>query len=85
MLPQKYGLFDGVYTSTMSCRLFPNIIASLAAYQREVIRDRTNTGLQSARVGRRAGGRPKGFFTVIRKKINSIVNYKIVIYKNLAL
>jgi len=52
------GLVDGVDTST---RLFLNIMASLAEYERELIRERTNAGLQSARARGRLGGRPKGY------------------------
>lgn len=55
------GISDGVDTSTMSGRLFLNIMASLAEYERELIRERTNAGLQSARARGRTGGRPKGF------------------------
>jgi len=55
------GLTDGVDTSTINGRLFLNIMASLAEYERELIRERTNAGLQSARAKGRIGGRPKGF------------------------
>lgn len=51
------GLTDGVDTSTINGRLFLNLMASLAEYERELIRERTKAGLQSAR----ARGRPKGF------------------------
>ncbi|WP_084694622.1 recombinase family protein [Chryseobacterium vrystaatense] len=36
-------------------------MASLAEYERELIRERTNAGLQSARARGRLGGRPKGY------------------------
>ena len=55
------GLIDGVDTSTINGRLFLNIMASLAEYERELIRERTNAGLQSARARGRTGGRPKGY------------------------
>ncbi|QES91046.1 recombinase family protein [Rhizosphaericola mali] len=55
------GIIDGVDTSTMNGRLFLNIMASLAEYERELIRERTNAGLQSARARGRLGGRPKGY------------------------
>jgi len=35
-------------------------MASLAEYERELIRERTNAGLQSARARGRKSGRPKG-------------------------
>ena len=55
------GIIDGVDTSTINGRLFLNLMASLAEYERELIRERTNAGLQSARSRGRTGGRPKGF------------------------
>lgn len=55
------GISDGVDTSTSSGRLFLNIMASLAEYERELIKERTNAGLQSARARGRTGGRPKGY------------------------
>ncbi len=55
------GLTDGVDTSTINGQLFLNLMASLAEYERELIRERTNAGLTSARARGRTGGRPKGF------------------------
>lgn len=55
------GLVDGVDTSTINGRLFLNLMASLAEYERELIRERTNAGLQSARARGRTGGRPMGY------------------------
>ncbi|QQQ27171.1 recombinase family protein [Chryseobacterium indoltheticum] len=55
------GLVDGVDTSTINGRLFLNLMASLAEYERELIRERTTSGLQSARARGRTGGRPKGY------------------------
>lgn len=55
------GLVDGVDTSTINGRLFLNRMASLAEYERELIRERTNAGLQSARARGRTGGRAKGY------------------------
>lgn len=36
-------------------------MASLAEYERELIRERTNAGLQAARTRGKLGGRPKGY------------------------
>ncbi|UZU00053.1 recombinase family protein [Chryseobacterium fluminis] len=55
------GITDGVDTATANGRLFLNLMASLAEYERELIRERTNAGLQSARARGRLGGRPKGY------------------------
>jgi len=63
------GLTDGVDTSTINGRLFLNLMASLAEYERELIRERTNAGLSSARARGRTGGRPKGFTKDIVSKL----------------
>lgn len=55
------SLTDGVDTSTINEWLFLNLIVSLAEYERELIKKRTNTGLQSARARGRTGGRPKRY------------------------
>lgn len=64
------GLNDGVDTSTSSGRLMLNIMASLAEYERELIKERTHAGLKAARARGRLGGRPKGlkFETVAKIK-----------------
>lgn len=55
------GIVDGVDTSTINGRLFLNLMATLSEYERELIRERTNAGLQAARARGRTGGRPKGY------------------------
>ena len=55
------GITDGVDTSTINGRLLLNIMASFAEYEREVIKERTNAGLRSAREKGKIGGRPKGY------------------------
>lgn len=74
------GISDGVDTSTTSGRLFLNIMASLSEYERELIRERTNAGLQSARARGRTGGRPKGFS---RETISKLMIMRSV-YKDLS-
>jgi DNA invertase Pin-like site-specific DNA recombinase len=64
------GLVDGVDTSTINGRLFLNLMASLAEYERELIREKTNAGLQSARARGRTGGRPKGF---TKEKVSKLI------------
>lgn len=64
------GIADGVDTSTINGRLFLNLMASLSEYERELIRERTNAGLQSARARGRTGGRPKGF---TKEKISKLL------------
>jgi DNA invertase Pin-like site-specific DNA recombinase len=54
------SLQDSIDTTTPQGRLIFNIFASLAEFEREVIRERTNAGLAAARSRGRLGGRPKG-------------------------
>ena len=51
---------DPVDTTTPHGRLTFNIFASLAEFERDLIRERTQAGLQAARARGRFGGRPKG-------------------------
>jgi len=54
------SLHDPVDTTTPQGRLTFNIFASLAEFERDVIRERTHAGLAAARARGRNGGRPKG-------------------------
>ena len=54
------SLNDPVDTSTAQGRLSFNLFAALAEFEREIIRERTQIGLSSARLRGRKGGRPKG-------------------------
>lgn len=47
-------------TTSAQGRLIFNIFASLAEFEREIIRERTQAGLDAARARGRKGGRPKG-------------------------
>ncbi len=63
LLTRKVGLLslnDPVNTTSAQGRLVFNIFASLAEFERELIRERTNAGLTAARGRGRVGGRPKG-------------------------
>jgi len=51
---------DPIDTTTSHGRLTFNIFASLAEFERDLIRERTQAGLQAARARGRLGGRPKG-------------------------
>lgn len=53
------SLQEGIDTRTINGELVFNIFASLATFERELIRERTNAGLASARARGRLGGRPK--------------------------
>ena len=53
------SLTENFDTSTNGGRLIFNIFASLADFERELIRERTKAGLESARARGRKGGRPR--------------------------
>ena len=57
---QFVSLKDGIDTGTATGRFTFNIFASLAEFEREIIRERTTSGLEAARARGRKGGRPKG-------------------------
>jgi DNA invertase Pin-like site-specific DNA recombinase len=60
---RKVGLLslnDPVDTTSAQGRLVFNLFASLAEFEREVIRERTQAGLTAARARGRVGGRPRG-------------------------
>jgi DNA invertase Pin-like site-specific DNA recombinase len=54
------SLNDPIDTTTQQGRLMFNIFASLAEFERDIIRERTQAGLEAARARGRKGGRPKG-------------------------
>jgi DNA invertase Pin-like site-specific DNA recombinase len=63
LLTRQVGLVslnDPVDTTTPQGRLVFNIFASLAEFERDLIRERTQSGLKAARTRGRVGGRPKG-------------------------
>ena len=54
------SLNDSIDSTTSSGRLIFGIFASLAAFERELIIERTKAGLEAARIRGRIGGRPQG-------------------------
>ncbi len=54
------SLNDPIDTTTPQGRLAFNLFASLAEFERDLIRERTQAGLVAARARGRQGGRPKG-------------------------
>ncbi len=54
------SLQEQIDTTTSSGKLIFHIFASLAEFERDLIRERTNAGLAAARARGRKGGRPKG-------------------------
>src|SRR3954452_23585940 len=51
------SITESIDTTTSGGRLVFNIFASLAEFEREIIKERTNAGLQAARARGRKGGR----------------------------
>lgn len=63
LLDREVGLVslnDPIDTTTPQGRLIFNIFASLAEFERDLIRERTQAGLEAARARGRKGGRPRG-------------------------
>jgi DNA invertase Pin-like site-specific DNA recombinase len=54
------SLNDNIDTTTPQGKLTFHIFAAIAQFEREIIRERTNAGLASARARGRKGGRPPG-------------------------
>jgi DNA invertase Pin-like site-specific DNA recombinase len=54
------SLHDHIDTTTATGRFTFNIFASLAEFEREIIRERTKAGLEAAKTRGKKGGRPKG-------------------------
>lgn len=54
------SLQENIDTTTSGGKLIFHIFASLAEFERDLIRERTNAGLSAARARGRNGGRPKG-------------------------
>jgi DNA invertase Pin-like site-specific DNA recombinase len=53
------SLQESIDTTTSGGKLVFHIFGALAEFEREIIRERTNAGLQAARARGRNGGRPK--------------------------
>lgn len=53
------SLHESIDTSSSSGKLIFHIFGALAEFERNLIRERTNAGLQAARARGRKGGRPK--------------------------
>jgi DNA invertase Pin-like site-specific DNA recombinase len=58
---------DPLNTTSAQGRLIFNMFASLAEFEKDLIRERTMAGLKSARARGRMGGRPKGLSKKAKK------------------
>src|SRR6266496_1838568 len=57
-------------TTTSGGKLIFHIFGALAEFERDIIRERTNAGLQAARARGRLGGRPKAKTLDTSKKVS---------------
>ena len=62
------SLQENIDTTTSGGKLIFHLFASLAEFERDLIRERTQAGLSSARARGRLGGRPKGAADVNKQK-----------------
>ena len=62
------SLNDPIDTTTIQGKFMFNIFASLAEFEKDLIRERTMAGLKSARSRGKMGGRPKGLSEEAKKK-----------------
>lgn len=65
------SLNDALDTATAQGRLIFNIFASLAEFERDLIRERTKAGLLAARARGRMGGKPKGLSKATMSKAHA--------------
>jgi len=66
------SLNDAIDTTTAQGRLVFNLFASLAEFERDMIRERTKAGLAAARARGRVGGRPKGLSAQAQAKARAV-------------
>lgn len=66
------SLNDAIDTTTAQGRLVFNLFASLAEFERDMIRERTKAGLIAARARGRVGGRPKGLSAEAQVKARAV-------------
>jgi DNA invertase Pin-like site-specific DNA recombinase len=69
---QFVSLQDHLDTTTAQGRLMFNLFASLAEFERDLIRERTQAGLAAARARGRQGGRPPGLSKEARSKAEAV-------------
>src|SRR5256886_5121906 len=60
---------ESIDTTTSGGKLIFHIFGALAEFERDIIRERTNAGLQAARARGRLGGRPKAKMLDTPKKV----------------
>src|SRR5204863_2136192 len=63
------SITEKIDTTTSGGKLIFHIFGALAEFERDIIRERTNAGLQAARARGRLGGRPKAKSLETPKKV----------------
>src|SRR6266478_4407286 len=63
------SITESIDTTTSGGKLIFHIFGALAEFERDIIRERTNAGLQAARARGRLGGRPKAKTLNTSKKV----------------
>lgn len=66
------SLRESIDTTTTGGKLVFHIFSALAEFERDLIRDRTNAGLQAARARGKKGGRP---VQLAAKEVNKMIAY----------
>lgn len=78
------SLTEQMDTTTPGGILIFNLFAALAQFERDLIKERTNAGLQAARARGRTGGRPKSLTSTDEAMITQLYNAKTITVKEIA-
>src|SRR6516165_12160765 len=70
---ELHSLTENINTTTPSGKLTFHIFAALAEFERDILRQRVNTGLKAARRRGRVGGRPKSLAEADLKKARALL------------
>lgn len=70
------SLHENIDTTTPTGKLIFHIFASLAEFEKDITRERTNAGLVAARARGRKGGRPKSLTEKQVNLLKSLYSYK---------
>ena len=71
---ELHSLTENINTTTPSGKLTFHLFASLAEFERDILRQRVNAGLKAARRRGRAGGRPKALNDDDLKKARALLH-----------
>jgi DNA invertase Pin-like site-specific DNA recombinase len=71
---ELHSLTEEINTTTPSGKLTFHLFAALAEFERDLLRQRVNAGLKSARLRGRVGGRPKALNEADLKKARTLLH-----------